>query len=139
MRADNQIPVACFAPPLTDEKLTEYRAIGQTQNAEVADAFKVMLACVDAWWNLPESKRTDGRQLTIKHRGKDTSYSETPLEIAHVKALDLVTPWMWELDALAAFLDKLPLGKVRDAAHHLLWHCKEITLDREPMTMNLLG
>jgi len=60
----------------------------------------------------------------------------------HVKALWDVTPWMRELDLLSniagsGVFDRLK-GPIRDAAFHLLWHAKEITLDREPITQDKL-
>lgn len=139
------LPVACFAPPLTDETLARYRGlVGQYAGpAEVKDALASLLACVAAWWELPESKPTDAPKLAIKHRGKDITVPVVPLEPEYVKALDPVTPWMREIDTLSnggdtGLFDTLPAGELRDAAFHLLWHAKELTLDREPLTMDKL-
>ena len=49
------------------------------------------------------------------------------------------TPWMAELDRYAMLFDELhPVGQrdLRNCAHHLLWFCKEICSDREPLTMD---
>ena len=64
---------------------------------------------------------------------------ETPLSQSLIETLWDVTPWMRELDLLSTpradgLFDGLPSGELRDMAFHLLWHVKEITLDREPMT-----
>lgn len=141
----NQIPTACFAPPLTDEKLAEYKRLASgCQDAEVKDAMETLLKCVEKWWELPESKRKDGDRFSIVHKGKKANYEVTPLEEDHVKELWEVTPWMRELNLLSngadnGLFDKIPGGSLRNAAFHLLWLCKEITLDREPLTQDKLG
>lgn len=166
-RAANQIPVACFAPPLTDAHLDQYRALANSKalDAELTDAFKTMLKCVEAWWALPES-RLIGKPFSVRRHlqdfeavvadddevmwknkktgelqslpGKEVLVPVVGLEKPHIEALDAVTPWMRELLAMEPLFDALPLGEIRDAAFHLLWHCKEITLDREPLTMDKL-
>ena len=144
----DQMPVACMAPPLTDAKLAAYdKLIKDCDDARVADAMAMLMKCVKAWWVLPESKR-ESRGLVLMHRDdpakerKPITVPVTPLEETHVASLDAVTPWMAELDHLSkgdvGLFDKLPLGELRNAAFHLLWHVKEITLDREPMTMDKL-
>jgi len=138
----NAMPVACLAPPLTDEKLATYKAMADgCDDAEVKDAMQTLLACVEKWWELPESKRR-GSVYTVKHKGKDAEFPVVPMEAEHVKALWDVTPWMRELDLLSniagsGVFDRLK-GPIRDAAFHLLWHAKEITLDREPITQDKL-
>ena len=145
MATTNQIPVACFAPPLTDKLLASYRGLidglGPDQ-AEVKDALQQCLRCVEAWWALPESKRQDGARFKTLHRGQEITYHAQPLEAEHVRALWDVTPWMKELNLLSnaqdtGLFDGLE-GDLRNAAFHLLWHAKEITLDREPLTSDKL-
>lgn len=140
MANDNTIPVACFAPPLTEETLAKYESmIAGIENAEIKDAMQSCFCCVQAWWQLPESKRKDGKKWTIKNRGRDTEYVETPLENEHVVSLWDVTPWDRECDSMAALFDTIPVvDPIRNAAYHLLWHCKEITRDREPLTADKL-
>lgn len=165
----NKLPVACFAPPLTVELLTQYQAmiedLGDEQR-EVREALEGCLRCVKLWWDLPESERKDGKKFLIEHRGQTTEYEAVPLEAAHVQALWNVTPWPRELepikqlfatidadaarrngDLVAAWQDaggkgpRPPLEStaLRDAAHHLLWHVHELALDREPLTIDKLG
>jgi hypothetical protein len=129
----------CFAPPMTDEKLDRYEELADSEGGETGAVMRELLACVRAWWKLPESRRTDGRRLRLQ----DAEVVETPLEPDHVKELDPVTPWMRELNTLSTEkndgpLDSLPPGEVRDAAFHLLWYAKEITQDREPLTRDKL-
>lgn len=141
----NKIPVACFAPPLTDEKLAKYESIVATTDpmTQVGDMLRKCLACVKAWYVLPESKRTDVDRFKTTRDGKEVTYVTTPLEDEHVKALWDVTPWMTELDVCSnttdtGLFDSLT-GEFRDCAFDLLWHTKEITLDREPLTQDRIG
>lgn len=139
-----KIPVACFAPPLTDELLAAYRAIiTHVANGEIRDAMDACLKCVEAWWALPESTRQDVERWATLHKGAEKTYTVTPLEEAHIASLFDVTPWMRELDTLSnsagtGLFDGIPAGDVRNAAFHLLWYAKEITLDREPVTQDCL-
>ncbi len=140
-----QFPTACFAPPLTEGKLASYRklieSIGPDQR-ELKDVLQQLLHCVEVWWELPESKRADVRNWNLRHKGKAIQIAERPLEQEHVEKLWDVTPWMRELDTLSTpeangILDSLT-GELRNAAFHLLWFCKELTLDREPLTQDVL-
>ncbi len=141
---DNTIPVACFAPPLTDEKIANYKLLINSQaSSEVADAMVMCLKCVEAWWNLPESTRTDVKRWGILHKGQKSEFVETPLEEDHIKKLWDVTPWDRELSTLSnststGLFDTLPYCDLKNAAFHLLWFAKEITRDREPLSVDKL-
>lgn len=135
------IPVACFAPPLTDALLAKYTQLAAAaEHVEVRDALHVLLACVKKWWELPESTEQPSLfELYHVDRKQKIRVPETPLSAELVEHLFDVTPWMRELDTLSTpadtgVFDHLPPGELRDAAFHLLWHAKELTLDREPMT-----
>lgn len=152
-------PIACAAPPLTDELLAAYdKLIKGLPAGPVRGALEACYACVLAWWNLPVS--------TKKHNGttyrltQDRGYNIIPLEDAHIKSLDATTPWDYECHAMRELFETLPKGvteipatpdapaynKLTDqaahnlcnAAFHLLWHCLEITKDREPITQDKL-
>jgi hypothetical protein len=137
------IPVACLAPPLADETLDRYEALLNETSSEVRDALEQCLACVRAWWELPESSRRGERWLTSRVNAAGDGYDDieievAPLERARVEELWDVTPWPRELQAMKPLFETLPPGELRDAAHHLLWHAIEIALDREPLTMDKL-
>lgn len=137
----NKLPVACFAPALTDEGIAGYRSlVAGLPLGPVKDALGECLRAVDAWWALPESTRTDVTRFAIKHRGKDHTFAVTPLEEEHVKSLWDLVPWGYELDAMQRLFDDIPAEekRLRDAAFHLLWHVKEMNLDREPSTIDKL-
>jgi hypothetical protein len=146
----NKLPVACFAPPLTDELLAGYHELVDALDpSPVRDALTELLVCVDAWWELPVSTRSDVERLKIRHQGTLINVVITPLEAEQITALYDVTPWDYELDALSnpapsqggkpGLFDDLPEGDLRNAAFHLLWYAREITRDREPLTAETLG
>jgi hypothetical protein len=138
------LPVACFAPSLTGDNLEKYAdVISKTDpKTELGEALRKCLACVQAWYAIPESTRKTSEKFSILHQGKEVSFGVTPLEQEQIDALWDSTPWMRELNAFSTpaangVFDSLA-GELRDAAFHLLWHAKEITLDREPLTVDKL-
>jgi hypothetical protein len=68
------------------------------------------------------------------------------LEDAEIARIWDAVPWPHEVDALQAELDKWfadetaskvapkSLTDLRNAAYHLVWYARELTLDREPLT-----
>lgn len=142
------MPVACLAPALTDEKLSKYNSLFDGAEAgPVKDAAMKLLACVSAWWALPDSKRTDGNRLKFFHKSEEEqerterTVELVPLEKEHQKSLYDLIPWDYELVALDTLFDTIPNDtqkELRDAAFHLLWFVKELNLDREPLTADKL-
>ncbi|HVE25811.1 MAG TPA: hypothetical protein VNC22_10415 [Sporichthya sp.] len=153
------IPTACFAPPLDDGSLARYRSLAEgVGDPEARDWMLRLLECVERWWELPESTRPPKRVWehlvartpregeAPRPRGEQpdrVTFDEVPLEEEHIKELFDLVPWMRELNALSTPqgdgpFDALPNGPARDAAFHLLWHAKELTLDREPLTLDKL-
>lgn len=125
-----------FAPPLTDELLAGYRTLIDAQPPQtlLRDALEHLYRCVMQWWELPESKRKGKRHPVGVGFIVD-------LEEDHAKALWEAIPWDHELDAMARLFEAIdPKGEraLRNAAHHLLWHVKELNLDREPLTNDKL-
>jgi len=137
----NRIPVACIAPDLTDEVMVLYKSlITALPSGELKDCLVALYNCVEKWWGLPESTSQD-----IAHWEFDngqTRVVEQKLEQGHKEALEPHVPWMRELNAMEPLLDSIPNDDrhkpLRDCAFHLLWHCKELTLDREPITRSKL-
>ncbi len=139
----NHIPAVCFAPELTDEKLAEYeKLISACGDEEVKDAGLECLAAVKAWWDLPESQRTDKVKYEILGGTADKrtihKYEVQPLEDEHVKKLWSAVPWMSECARIAAVFERVSEGPLRNALFHLQWFCAELTLDREPLTQSKL-
>lgn len=141
--ATNCIPRACYAPPLTDDKITSYEdAIAALADGPVKDALDKLLKCVQAWWALPDSTRTDGEVMEHIHQGRTIEVKEIPFTDDLVQALWDVTPYPYELAGLSTshddgLFDSLQ-GDLRDMAFHLLWHVNEIARDREPITLDKL-
>jgi hypothetical protein len=160
-RAPNQIPRACFAPPLTDELLAAYGAMLEAlPQSELRDAFGECYAAVSLWWGLDWSSRTDGEshvyvrrdprlaplprppagqqdRRTLAERGLvQQRVQETPLEDEAAAVLWDAVPWPRELKAMGEVFAEIPADRreLRDAAHHLLWHAVELAMDREPLT-----
>lgn len=138
------LPVACFAPPLTDELLASYRQLADSlpdSRGDVRDALRECLAAVDLWWSLPvsEGHRRDPR-MALTHKGVEKEITVTSLTPDLVKRLWDAVPWPYELDAIQSLFDAIPEAEkaLRDAAFHLLWHARELCLDREPLTLDKL-
>lgn len=125
-----------FAPPLTDHCLPRYKALAEALDARdpIRDAMLKLHACVLHWWGLPES----GGPARSHQSGVG---AVVPLDREFQDALWEHIPWGHELDAMAALfegIDPVRQKPLRDAAHHLLWHVKELDLDREPATTDVL-
>ncbi len=139
-----RMPVACFAPPLTDGLIAKYEALANglpRERYDVRDAMRECLAAVKFWWELPESKGDrDDRSLAIRHRGRDARIKVTSLTPDLVERMWDAVPWGYELDAMQSLFDRIdPAEKpLRDAAFHLLWFARELERDREPLTADKL-
>lgn len=140
---NSEIPNACLAPPLTDEKIKQYEAVIESlpaYRAEVRDAMAKCLACVKVWWELPVSTKK-AVKYQLKHKGKDLVFELRPLEDQHIEKLWDTTPWLRECKSMQELFDGIDDGmerELRDAAHHLLWFATELSLYREPVTSDML-
>lgn len=124
-----------FAPPLSDELIAKYtHMVDDLPPSPVKDGMSVLLHCCGVWWDLPESNGTK------QPHGSGTG-TITNLEDDHKKALWDHIPWDHELNSIQALFDTIDPETQRDlrnAAFHLLWHVKELNLDREPLTTDKL-
>jgi hypothetical protein len=125
-----------FAPPLTDELLVHYEAMLSTLDpkSQLADAFKICLNCCKQWWEQPESVGP-GKPHPV---GVGTIVD---LDAPIAAALWEHIPWDDELNVMGQVFEKIdPIAQreLRNAAHHLLWHAKELVRDREPLTADKL-
>ncbi len=121
-----------FAPPLTDELLDKYEDLADQKGGPIGEAMLSLAACCRKWWNLPDS---EGLNQSAHPSGVGMII---PLDDHIKKVLDEHIPWEHELTAMQNLFDELPNNEVRNAAFHLLWHVKELNLDREPITNDLL-
>lgn len=119
-----------FAPPLTDELLSRYETLiyGTDAQTQIGEALRSVLNCVKHWWSLPES--TGGRKIAHPS-GKGVIL---PLDEPIATELFDSIPWTDDLNTFQKLFDEQLSGDIRHAAFHLLWHVKELDLDREPIT-----
>lgn len=124
-----------FAPELTDQKLEQYADLVRTvePSTQIGDYLRQLLKAVQVWWALPVST---GGEPTPHQSGRGILQ---PLTEEIKQTLWDHIPWEAELNAIQAELDTLPAGDLRNAAFHLLWHVKELNLDREPLTREQVG
>ena len=123
-----------FAPQLTQNLLNEYIALINETDAQtkLGDYLRKILKPVTSWWQLPEST-TQGDSL---HKSGRAILMPLDEEIKNLLWEDL--PWEEEVEIIQQEFEQLPSGPLRNAAFHLLWHVKELNLDREPITLDKL-
>lgn len=124
-----------FAPPIDEAKLDRYRLLaGTVVDPMVAGYMRDLCDMVAVFRETPESKRRG----TPHPSGRGTI---VPLETDEIARIDWCVPWSRECDVMGEAFDRLdPVGdkETRDAAFHLLWFARELTLDREPITTDRL-
>jgi hypothetical protein len=120
-----------FAPPLTAEKLVRFRELAQQAGPQPAEAMEKLCQMVEAHQRLAPA--TEGGKPHSSGMGVII-----PLKEETVAALDQHVPWREELQMYANWFEQIPVGELRDAAHHLLWYAWELYFDREPMTTDKL-
>ena len=136
-----------FAPPITAEKLSEYRALAKGADARIQDAMLPLCEMVEVFQQTPDSSEPGhphpvGRGVIV------------PLEEQEIKRIWDHVPWPDECELLGRLFETLPDGyeertidgarqvvlvdpgarDLRNAAFHLLWYARELTQDREPIT-----
>lgn len=117
------------APPLTDELLQRYgEMFAAMEPSSLRRCLLWMLDACNTWWSHEESADPG----TPHPSGKGV-VKRLPAEVR----ADLSMP---QLQEAAALCDAIPTSPkaLRDAAHHLLWHCHEFALGREPITSDTL-
>lgn len=171
MQTTTRLPLASFAPPLTAEIIDDYETLAQgltePSQAEIRDILLRCLACVKAWWDLPESTLS-GDKFDMSYQGFSAPVEIKPMEKDHIQAIWDVTPFPGTAEYWQSVIEKLPTGvetngyqpiigsdgvqrmiestrivdaeakKLRDIAFHLIWHVRELALDREPTTQDKL-
>lgn len=123
-----------FAPPITAENLDAYRLLADKEGGEVGSEMVKLCEMVEVFYQTPESKLAG----TTHDSGRGTA---VPLEDAEIKRIWDYVPWPRECDSLGVLFETIPADSKRDlrnAAFHLLWYARELTLDREPITTDKL-
>lgn len=124
------------APPLTDDSLTEYRAVvnssPQGLNKVQKAILEELLNCVERWWQLPESQSR--KQLHVTGAA-----FITPLDANTQDQLASVLPAAEDIRVYETCLDSITETPIRNMAFHLMWFVKELALGkREPVTTDKL-
>jgi hypothetical protein len=142
-------PVACFAPGMSDEKMDAYQKMIRDldpADVELRAALTQLLECVRVWWRLPDRPMAhDVRRLRVWHRGRVVSVAVPELASGDRKKLAHALPLPFELTAIHRFLDETFADRsawdkeLVDGAYHLLWLATELSLGREPLTIQVLG
>lgn len=124
-----------FAPPLIQSKVSEYRSIAATANEEVKYHMLKLCDMMDAF------SKQGGSSLPAKPHPVDGNIPIVPLEKKQIEALWDHVPWPNECEMIQKVFDGISVDnkKLRDAAFHLLWYAKELTLDRLPLTSDKLN
>lgn len=135
---------ACLAPPLTVEKLAEYRELAiKCKDEVITDEMLKLVKMVEVFNETPTSEEEPTlikiRAAKINGQVRE-SLAKIPLAADEVKRIWDVVPYAHELKALAELFEGIPNSPtwkpLRDAAHHLLWFATELYNDREPMTFD---
>lgn len=131
---------ACFAPALTREHLARYAELAAGAEERAADAMRQLIRMVELFLETPASTLPgETLRVSAKHGERVISQVQAvPLEAAEIKRMWDAVPWSEELDAFDTIFDRIdPLrdAELRNAAYHLLWYGRELTIDREPMVL----
>ena len=154
-----------FAPPITPELLDEYRERASKASSEVRDVMEKLCDMVEAYLDRPSSKKNGTphplgiKGLSIVALEEDTIEELDPL-VPYPYECDAyqglfeslpigvrTTERFEESDEFAdgqvrlkqvSAVDDVDAKELRDAAFHLLWYAKELTLDRVPATTDTL-
>lgn len=138
-----------FAPPLTPDRLERYKALAATAPEMVCEKMQSLLTMMEVFNQTPRSA-LPSRNHPV---GKLASTGRVPqivdLEPDEIQRIWNHVPWgddqpghhTNECDDLSRLFDGIdPVGQkeLRDACFHLLWFARELAMDREPMTNDLL-
>ena len=121
-----------FAPKLTSEGLERYKSLAKSEliSRRSREYMESLIAMLELFWQTPESTLPSEGDLIV------------PLEEAEIQRIWDAVPWMDECDVIGKEFEKIPAAgattEIRNAAFHLLWYARELTLDREPRTKDKL-
>jgi hypothetical protein len=119
-----------FAPPLTPEKIEEFKNLLSISNAppSTKGAITDLLKMAEMFFETPESTEP---------------VEPHPAGVGHVQMLEAdeiqriwdVVPWDYEIEAMCHLFEKLDTSDpLRNVAYHLVWYANELTDDRQPVT-----
>lgn len=119
------------APPITVGQIDEYRkVIGALEERRLRVILTQLLNLVCDWYTLPDSNTVPKDHPS--GRCKVVGLSAEITEILKEKI-----PFKEELKMFAEVLEQQN-GLVRNIGYHLLWYATELSLGREPITLDKL-
>jgi len=125
-----------FAPPLTNEKLDSYVELANTATDQIKEIMLKLINMVKHF-NLTPTSPLVGVMKTYD----TTKAIMIPLEDKEIERIWDTVPWEYEIDSYSTVCNSISNEThkpLRDAAFHLIWFARELTADREPMTVDKL-
>lgn len=129
-----------FAPPLSADTLAVYAdLISAVEDRRAKDYLQQLHLMTLTFQQTPAS--------TLKGTPhKSGTGAVIPLEPAEIERIYDLVPWGEELDVMSDYFDRVfaasPRGSLseqrRNMAFHLIWYGRELLLDREPITSDML-
>jgi len=124
-----------FAPRITEDTLVHYEALAAlVSDSRIRESMTELIAMCRAFLLHPEASGPGSPHAT--GRG-----SIVPLDDAVIQEIWDLVPWQDEIDLMAGrfeLINAVTEKETRDAAHHLLWYARELTMDRRPITADTL-
>ena len=123
-----------FAPPLTEDKLKEYKLLAATADIRINEVMLKLIEMVEVFNQTPTSASTP-----IPHR--TGIVNQILLEEQEITRIWNYVPWDYEIEAYSKLFETINNSDnkpLRDACFHLLWFAKELESDREPITNDKL-
>ena len=131
MNQTRKIIGGSFAPPLTAEKIADYKSLTDScDDRKCAGYMNDLIKMVEVFFETPES-----HERPQKHPAGVGAV--IPLETSEVERIWDHVPWAEECDLIGQAFDSLT-GETRNAAYHLLWYARELTKVRETCTCDKL-
>lgn len=136
-----------FAPPITPQKLAEYRALGESlPTGQVREVILLLCQMVEVFQQTPMSKEppvlAPGCPMRVvigeNQKGQLVNVYDIPLEQKEVERIWDYVPWPSEIAMYRDLLKTVPPGPVYEALGYLIWYATELAKDREPMTQDRL-
>lgn len=123
-----------FAPPLTEEKLKEYKLLAASAEPKISEVMLKLIEMVEVFNETPTSTLPPEEYMI-------DIVDKIPLEDKEIQRIWNYVPWDYELDAYGNLFETIGYYSnkpLRNACFHLLWFARELEADREPITNDKL-
>lgn len=121
-----------FAPTIDEQKLAEYRTIASAvEDRQAAQYMTDLCDMVELFKQTPDSTESGVPHPVIG--------VIVPLAQEEIDRIWDAVPWPQECDVIGEVFETLTDPAQRNAAFHLLWYARELSVDREPLTKERIG